>query len=111
MSGFKDMLGDEPFQYPLRPGWRDPQTSREAAQKFASRAETLRVKVLDLLDQYPGGLTVHEAARLLDVTVPSIQPRFSELVKLGKIERTRERRRNDSGMSAAVWILRRLEAA
>lgn len=93
-------------QYPHAPGFRDPSTSREAAVKMKSRAETLRDKALELLRDHPAGLTVHEAAALAEVTVPAIQPRFSELVAMGKIKRSDERRRNASGMSAAVWVIR-----
>jgi len=94
------------FTYPRRPGARDHSTSREAAVKTMSRAATLRETALRLLRAYPGGLTVHEAAELAEVTVPAIQPRFSELVAMGKIKRSTERRRNESGMSAAVWIIK-----
>ena len=94
------------FTYPRRPGARDRSTSREAATKIMSRAATLRDTVLRLLRAYPAGLTVHEASALADVTVPAIQPRFSELVALGEIKRSTERRRNASGMSAAVWIIK-----
>lgn len=97
---------EPPLRYPHRPGWRDHSTSREAAMKMKSRAETLRDKALDLLRANPGGLTVHETAALAEVTVPAIQPRFSELVAMGKIKRSGERRRNASGMSAAVWVIK-----
>lgn len=97
--------------YPRRPGYRDHSTSREAATKMASRAATLRETVLQLLREYPSGLTVHEGVALVELTYPSItvaglQPRFSELVAMGKIKRSGERRRNKSGMSAAVWIIK-----
>ena len=106
MSGLKDhFLGDDLFSYPHHPGFRGPSTSREAAIKMKSRSGTLREKVLELLRDNPSGLTVHEAAAMAEVTVPAIQPRFSELVDMGKIKPSGERRRNASRMSAAVWII------
>lgn len=114
MGGMKDhYLGGDlfsyrpppPAQYPHAPGFRDPSTSREAATKMKSRAETLRDKALELLRSHPGGLTVHEAVALAGVTVQALQPRFSELHAQEKIKRSTERRRNASGMSAAVWII------
>lgn len=95
-------FGDTP--YPERPGFTEPTTSREAAVKMTSRAETLRAKVIEHLKVKPS--TVHQTAVALEVTIPSIQPRFSELRKIGKIEATGERRKNESGMSAAVWRLK-----
>lgn len=93
-------------RYPRRPGYRDHSTSREAAIKMRSRSETLREVVRELLRRNPSGLTVHEGAALADAMVPAIQPRFSELHALGEIKRSDERRRNASGMTAAVWVLK-----
>lgn len=94
--------GDSPAPYPISPGYRDQTTSKDAARKFKAHAEGLRAQVLDHLTRTPS--TVHETAAALRATVPSIQPRFSELVALEKIERVPGlRRKNASGMSAAVW--------
>ena len=54
---------------------------------------------------------MHEGVALIQLTYPTItvqtiQPRYSELVAMGKIKRSGERRRNKSGMSAAVWIIK-----
>ncbi len=92
--------------YPDRTGCRDHSTSREAAQSMVASAPILHKAVLELLGLYPSGLTVHEAAELAGATVPAIQPRFSELKKLGEIERSGERRKNKSGRSAAVWVIK-----
>lgn len=94
--------GDTPAPYPLSPGHRGQATSKEAARKFKAHADGLRAQVLDHLTRAPS--TVHETAAALRASVPSIQPRFSELVALEKIERVPGlRRKNASGMSAAVW--------
>ena len=103
MGSMKDLLGDTPYsaRYPNAPGYTEPTTSKAAAVAMKSRANTLRDQVLALLATKP--VTVHEAADILNVTVPAVQPRFSELRAAGKIEATGERRKNSSGMSASVW--------
>lgn len=97
----KDLFGDEPVAYPERPGWREPITSKEAAEAIADAAETLRAQVLAVLGRAPS--TVHETAEQLDLPVPSVQPRFSELRKMAKIEPTGEKRKNKTGKKAHVW--------
>lgn len=102
MGRMKDLLGDS--IYPQSPGWRDPVTSRMAAVEIGETAATLRGKVLDELRKHP--LTVHATAKALNKPVPSIQPRFSELVAMGKIRWNGELRSNEtSGKRAKVWAL------
>lgn len=88
--------------YPDAPGWRDPDTSRRAAEEFKEEASTLRGAVLMLLKVR--ACTVHEAAAVLRRRVPSIQPRFSELLARKRIYDTGVRRLNTvSGKVAKVW--------
>lgn len=91
--------------YPASPGWTEPTTSREAAELIAPRAPSLRERVLALISESPNGVAVHEAARILNVSVPSLQPRFSEIRRMGKIKPSGQRCRNDSGASAHKWII------
>lgn len=56
---------------------------------------------LDLLEWEQ--LTTDECASLLEESVLSIRPRFSELRALGQITDTGDRRLNDSGRRAIVW--------
>jgi hypothetical protein len=93
-----------PEIYPESPGWRDASTSKEAAERIAPRAPSLRERVLKLIAESPEGAAVHEAARILKVPVPSLQPRFSELRRLGEIKPSGQRRTNNSGMRAHVWV-------
>ncbi len=81
----ESFYGDSPAPYPLSPGHRGQETSKEAARKFKAHADGLRAQVLDHLTKTPS--TVHETAAALRVPVPSVQPRFSELVALEKIEK------------------------
>lgn len=93
-----------PDSYPEFPGSKEPDTSRQAAVRIASRAETLRRAVLGL---FQGGflLTADECAERLGVNILSIRPRVSELVAQGLVAETTMRRLNASGMSAKVWRL------
>ncbi len=96
--------GDTPAPYPLSPGSKTGGTSQEAARKFAAHAMTLRDQVLATIAAAPDGLTADEVADQLKSSVLAVRPRLSELVKMEKIERVPgARRKNVSGMSAAVW--------
>ena len=90
--------------YPASPGWRDPTTSREAAEGVAGRVAPLRELVLDVITSRPSGASVHEIARILDLPVATIQPRVSELRRLGDIKPSGERCQNESGASAHLWV-------
>lgn len=80
-------------------------TSREAAVLISSRVTALREKVLTLVGQsMASGMTVHETAAAMGESVPSVQPRFSELLHRGKIRDAGKRRKNASGRNAIVWI-------
>lgn len=94
------------LRYPHAPGTkaRAPATSREAARRIAPGAATLRTAVLaEFRAAYPAGKTHDEIAAALGRSILSVRPRCSELHAAGLIEQTPNRRRNDSGMSAAVW--------
>jgi hypothetical protein len=93
------------FKYPRRPGARDRATSREAAAKIATIADTLRAKVLATIRANPEGLTADEVAKRIATSILSVRPRVSELVAGGNIKRSVTRRKNESGMSAAVWVI------
>ena len=98
-------LTSEPIvepSYPVGPAASPDLTSIEAAADIADRVPALRGKVLKLLQEYPS--TVHEAAETLGITVPAIQPRFSELRATNLITDSGEKRRNKtSGKKAIVW--------
>ena len=95
-----DLLAWTP-RYPAVPAASKDDTSQDAAKSMLKRAGILRAKVLACLQVQ--SLTVHECARLLNETVPAVQPRFSELRAINKITDTGDRRINDSGRRAIVW--------
>jgi hypothetical protein len=91
-------------RYPLAPGHKASATSKEAAQRIAVKAGTLRQAVLvEYQRAHPAGLTADEAALRLEQSVLAIRPRVTELKAASLIERTPERRLNTSGMYAHIW--------
>jgi len=98
------------LSYPASPGFKENTTSKEAAEAVAPDAATMRASALFYLGQnYPGGFTADEVASGLGLSVLSIRPRISELNNAGKIERTGERRKNQSGHSAIVWRVKAVQ--
>lgn len=89
-------------RYPSAPGHSRDDTSRAAAEDMRSRVIKLRHKVLTAVRA--GRMTVHECAAMMGESVPSVQPRFSELRAFEMIEDSGERRINAaSGKKAIVW--------
>jgi hypothetical protein len=88
-------------RYPVVPGFKREGTSAEAARSVSRSVGTLRDRVLAAIRQRPS--TADELAEALSETPFSIRPRCTELLKLGKITETPDRRRNASGRLAAVW--------
>lgn len=88
--------------YPITPGWKARDTSRQAAERVP--AALLRGKVLAEFERQKY-LTADEAAQALGLSVLSIRPRVTELAHLHKIMDSGSRRPNASGRSAIVWVL------
>lgn len=87
--------------YPQTPGYRDLDTSFEAAQAIAPCAKVLREKVYQAI--CARNMTADECADELGESILAIRPRVTENVKLGLIEDTGLRRKNRSGRNAKVW--------
>ena len=87
--------------YPKTPGYKKSGTSKAAADSMREKAPSLRQQVLDVL--FHQDFTADEVADDLEQTVLSIRPRFTELLRLGKIADTGTTRRNASGRAATVW--------
>jgi hypothetical protein len=91
--------------YPDRPGFKVPGPSEQAAAAVAGMAKTLRDQVLSTIANAPAGLTADEVADKLHRSVLSVRPRVSELHRQGEIRQTGARGKNESGMSATIWVL------
>ena len=91
--------------YPNAPGHRDVDTSVAAAEAIAPTLGRLqRIVFHAIRDAGEYGLTTHELAARLDMGRDSVQPRTSELRRLGKIMDSGRRRPNANGKAAIVWI-------
>ena len=73
---------------------------------MADKAPTLRELCKAALQASDAGLTADEVAEVLDQSILSIRPRLTELGRLGDIEDTGERRKNQSGKKAIVWRMK-----
>lgn len=92
-------MGDE--HYPDHPGFKEGDTSREAAEAMLGRAITLRGLVFEYINRHPGR-TADEIAADLGESVLTIRPRISELRKKERIVAD-GRGVNRSGKAAHRW--------
>lgn len=96
------LFQDPNADYPHTPAATHDDTSQRAAKDMAPKAHTIREAVLKTIKHEP--VTVHECAARLNMPVATVQPRFSELRKMGMIEDGGDRRLNQaSGKRAIVW--------
>lgn len=91
--------------YPDAPGHQATDTSLAAAQAIAPHLGRLQNMVLAAV-QLSGthGYTADELAEHLDIDRMAIRPRATELGRKGLIKDSGQRRQNESGKSAIVWI-------
>lgn len=89
--------------YPHTPGHQEPETSVAACLPHG-RAKLLRDKIMTKLEI--ASLSADQMARILDESILSIRPRFSELVALNKIEATDQRDRTASGKRSIIWRIK-----
>lgn len=87
--------------YPAKPGYKEPTTSKDAAEAIEPRVAGLRAMALGVITKRPS--TPDEVATALGMSVLSIRPRITELKELDLIEKTGEHRANASGQKANVW--------
>lgn len=95
-------LFDYAARYPTGPGYKDRDTSRDAARAIAPDASRIRKMCLMALAREVEA-TADEVAAVLNLSVLTVRPRFTELSKSGAIVDTGLRSKNESGRSAKVW--------
>lgn len=88
--------------YPTEDAHRGVQTSIDAAARAALTSSQGRRIALNVLIEH-GDKTVDEVCAITDRPRYNLQPRFTELRKLGLIRDTGTRRFNASGARAIVW--------
>jgi hypothetical protein len=93
-----------PERYPTTPGFKAAGPSEQAATAISNTVKTLREQVLKTISEAPTGLSADAVAERLGKSVLSVRPRVSELRRLGEIRPTTQRAKNQSGMTATVWV-------
>jgi hypothetical protein len=80
-------------------------TSKEAARRIEGHSPKARRRVHDFIrDRGPHGATDEEGEFALGIKPQSYTPRRGELVALGLVVDSGQRRKTESGRPAAVWI-------
>src|SRR3546814_8339862 len=99
-----DLFNYRPAE-PAAPGYKDLDTARRAADSMKDRAPLLQRRCLDALRAAPGGLTADQIAAQIGETILSVRPRVTELLRDGRVRDSGQRRQNESGRSAKVWVI------
>lgn len=104
----KDAKAAPLFEWPVAQGKTD--TSAAAAERIDPHTPNLREMCYYLVRdhtyvEYYGGITADEAAAVMNRSVLSVRPRFTELKDMGKIMDSGIRRKNDTDNSQIVWRL------
>jgi predicted HTH transcriptional regulator len=94
-------LFDYRDKYPKSAGFKRSGTSQDAAEIIRPKVITLRDQVLAALKSL-GPMTPDECAAHLGKSVLGVRPRLSELMRLGLICESGDRRPNASGLKANV---------
>lgn len=89
---------------PEGPGWKQGDTSAQAAAEMAPKAATLRQMALDALREADEPLTADEVAARLRMDRLSIRPRITELRNAGRVVDSGQRGTTRAGKTAVKWI-------
>jgi hypothetical protein len=87
--------------YPNVPGFKKAGTSSRAAEEMRERAPTIKQRILASMEK-GHAWTPDKFAEAHGIDILSVRPRFSELLKQGKIVETRHTARNSSGKLASI---------
>jgi len=88
----------------MSPGYKEHSTSKEAATKVASRSRKLRERTLDAIKRKGSyGATPEEVSEILNESILSIRPRFTELKIMQFIHDSGNRRKNSFNSNTKVW--------
>lgn len=99
------MLGDQARGYPQSPGYRAQPTSAEAARAVAPFAANVRDQIMAAFRAAgANGLTADEAGAKVGVDPFTARPRVTELLRMGLICKSSDRRPSSNGRSSIVWV-------
>lgn len=88
---------------PEGPGWKQGDTSAQAAAEMAPKAATLRQMALDALREAGEPLTADEVAARLRMDRLSIRPRITELKDMGRVLDSGLRGKTRARKTAVKW--------
>lgn len=81
----------------------DPDTSKDAARKLdTNHIEKLVTDALTIIG--PIGATTEELASDLNLPLVTVSPRMRPLARKNRVRDSGERRKNESGRAAIVWV-------
>jgi hypothetical protein len=80
----------------------DPDTSQLAAENATRRGPSQRIQIWEALQRL-GGATDYELSQATGILRSSAAKRRQELVELGHVIETPQRRKTDTGTLAIVW--------
>jgi predicted transcriptional regulator len=78
-------------------------TEQQAAEFIAPKVTGLRLKALESLASAQSGLTGSQVADKMGAWLYSVKPRLTELDRMGLIEDSERREKNDRGRQEIVW--------
>jgi predicted ArsR family transcriptional regulator len=87
--------------YPDSPGFKEHETSRDAALRLGLNASTLRDRTYQYICDHPQQ-SADQIAAALNASPWAVRPRVSELRKMGLVIND-GRGRNPSGMTVHLW--------
>lgn len=80
-----------------------PDTEQLALEFVAPKLSGLRLKALQSLASAQSGLTGSQVAERMGAWLYSVKPRLTELDRMGLIEDSERREKNDRGRQEIVW--------
>lgn len=90
--------------YPVKPGYQDRDTSKDAAARVSKVTETHQL-ILFAMETF-GDFTMHQMAEHLKLEFRKVQPRMSELAAQGKIFDSGKRELTPYNRKAIVWMVK-----
>ena len=92
------------LNYPIAAGYKKQNTSKNAAKDINKKLPYLRTKVLQIIKNKGSyGATPEEVADLLNITILSVRPRFTELKISKDIIDSGVTRKNQFNKNIIVW--------
>lgn len=89
--------------YNGRAGFRDDNTSREAASKIDAKLKPLQKTVYEAFKAFPSGAHPDMIAQHTGIDRQTVKSRFTELTDAGLLVKTKRRGKTIKGSACAIW--------